>query len=250
MDLIEQANMTEEQELQHWWIRTRFLYIDKLFRRLHQADRKRCDVIEFGCGTGQNLRYLRSLSPYRQMIGRTLGIDSGFDGERRRDWMTAEDRLTTEWSGETQPFDVLLAMDVLEHIDDDVGALRRWIGALRPGAAVLLAVPAFQLLWSPHDVVMGHHRRYKKDSLRQLAESVGLETVRLTYAFGHLFPPVLLIRRLLQKDDKSDSDLKPHPPLVNRILTGMGRCEAALGGNPWFGTSVIGLFRVPRVEAV
>lgn len=250
MDLIERRGMTEDQELVHWWITTRFRYIDRLLARgpAAGASARPLHVVEFGCGTAQNLRYLRTLSPHRHLVGRVTGVDTGYARPERRDWMQEGDSLGPCLDGEER-YDLLLAMDVLEHIADDSGALAGWVGGLAPGGRALLTVPAFAALWSRHDEVLGHHRRYRRGQLARLGRAAGLRPLRVSYAFGHLFPAVFILRRLLARRDQDDSDLKPHPRPLNALLAGLGALEAACGGNPFFGTSVIGLFERSRGSA-
>ena len=140
---------------------------------------------------------------------------------------------------------LLLAMDVLEHLDDDSGALREWASRLLPGGVVFITVPAFPVLWSYHDEILGHKRRYTKGSLIQIARQAGLEPIKVSYSFSFLFLPVLLIRRVLagRRGGHHGTDLKMPCGWVNSLLLGMGALEAFMGGCPWAGTSVVGFLR-------
>ena len=88
----------------------------------------------------------------------------------------------------------LCAFDVLEHLDDDVGALREWHRVLMPGGWVVLTVPAYQALWSAHDDFNGHHRRYRRRALQRLLSDTGFLVRRLTYFNTVLLPAVALVR--------------------------------------------------------
>lgn len=237
MDLKEVQSMSLEEEREHWWIRTRFNYIN---RTLAQVKDDTIKVLEFGCGTGQNLWFIRVCSRFSHKVKSLIGIDTGItEGVTKQDWMKGEDFLTNEVSD--RQGNCLLAMDVLEHIDDAQSALKSWVQHIDQGGVALLTVPAFQHLWSYHDEFLDHKRRYTKSELLKLAQSSGLKPVKVSYAFGHLYPVVLLVRKLLPaKKDASDLSLPPF--MINRVLRIVGYLEAKMGGCPWFGTSVIGIF--------
>lgn len=138
--------------------------------------------------------------------------------------------------------DVLLAMDVLEHIQDDVAALSKWLTYLASGGYVLITVPAFRWLWSYHDERLGHVRRYTRSTVSGLAAECGLEQVRTRYAFGYMVPAVTLIRKLV-RPPRDSTDLRPHSALINQLLKRAGQIEARLRWNHFIGTSVVGIFR-------
>ena len=259
MDLKEISQMSPDEEMAHWWIQTRFRYLDRALQT-HPSD-KAIDVLEVGCGTCQNLRYLRTSSPNAAHIGRVAGLDVGFDSTRvdtswakPKDWFGSDlEKLPQNSPG---LFDVLVAMDVLEHIEDDFDMLRCWNQKLRPGGLVFATVPAFPALWSQHDVLLGHKRRYTRATLEALAQGAGLKVLRTCYAFSHIFPLVYLIRKLHPPrppaseiralDGAQETGLKKAPASINALLRCLGHVEARFGGNAWFGTSVIGLFQKPE----
>jgi 2-polyprenyl-3-methyl-5-hydroxy-6-metoxy-1,4-benzoquinol methylase len=245
MDLCERGQMSLEEERTHWWIRTRFRYLERSFRHLSET----VSVLEVGCGTAQNLRYLREHPILSRQVTRLIGLEPGLDEDVVRDgWMNAEDGIYRSEENLQGPFDVLVAMDVIEHVDEDLEATRKWLRLVKPGGSVFITVPAFGWLWSRHDTVLGHKRRYTKASLRRLARSAGLEIHCLKYAFSFLVLPAYVMRKLLpeKRDDEPKTDLVLPHPILNTLLYGAGWLEASLGGNPFFGTSVIGHFRAPK----
>lgn len=246
MDLREESQMTPTEEMNHWWIRTRFFYLEKAIASMNPGSKS---VLEVGSGTGQNLRFLLNESSRRADFARLVGYEPGLSSVAQP--LESED-LSLEWISdfgslqEGQKFDFLLAMDVLEHIEDDRSALDTWLSKMNPGALVFLTVPAFRSLWSYHDEKLGHQRRYKKSELIRLAQNVGLKTVWTTYAFSYLFPVAYLVRKVFGSGkESSDTDLKPSPGVVNIPLKVLGKMEAAVGGCPMWGTSVVGLFQLP-----
>ena len=249
MDLIESSQMTLKEEMAHWWIRTRFFYLDRALSGLGISSNSEFSVLEIGCGTAQNLRYLRQESDWSSYITQVVGVDPALSKcALDTSWLREKDSIRLEMSprDELEKFDLLVSMDVLEHMDDDEAALREWLKFVRPGGWVFIAVPAFQKLWSRHDEALDHKRRYHLKDLHVLAAKTGLNPLWTRYGFSYIFPFVYLIRKLRNKKAPSgDTDLKRSPFLINFILEKLGKFEALLGGNPWFGTSAVGLFQKP-----
>jgi SAM-dependent methyltransferase len=241
MDFKELADISESEEREHWWTQTRFLYIVNAIEQLLQLT-KTFRVVEFGCGTAQNLWYVRNRSPFREHVEYLIGVDPFLPETFAPEWLTASDRLTNRLdSGATA--DLILGLDVLEHIEDDESALREWSSHLNCDGIMLLSVPAFSFLWSQHDIVLGHKRRYTKFELLRLTTRVGLEPVSLKYIFSFAFPLLFARRKLTRRNGKRATDLTPTPKPINFVLKVLGRVESHLGGFPFFGTSIIAVFR-------
>ena len=151
---------------QHWWYRARRLVLADLIRR-HAPLPPGAKLLEIGCGTGHNLA----------MLGQFGDVDAlELDEQARK---VAEGRLgrsimsapLPELSGVPERhYDLVGAFDVIEHIDDDVAALASIATRLKPGGKFVMTVPAHQWMWSAHDVVNHHKRRYSKAQLRRLIE--------------------------------------------------------------------------------
>lgn len=126
--------------------------------------------------------------------------------------------------------DLILLMDVLEHVDDDAGLLAEYRDKAPRAAKFLITVPAFQFLWSEHDVFLEHKRRYSLPELERVVERVGLRRERSSYYFGFVLPlaaSVRLAARFFRGGDApARSQLKRHTPLVNALLRGL--CAAEL----------------------
>ncbi|MEE8116593.1 MAG: class I SAM-dependent methyltransferase [Gemmatimonadales bacterium] len=242
MDLIESGNMSADDEFGHWWISTRFEYVERVLA-LASERQQAVSVVEFGCGTAQNLRFCRQRSRFKGKVDRLSGVDPGLSEPRRFAWMSDCDTVTPEATSGLS-YDVLLAMDVLEHIEDDAEALSHWLSFVKPGGYVLITVPAFDWLWSNHDERLGHVRRYTRSSVDRLSERCGLERIRTRYAFGYVLPIVVGVRKLLRPKGES-TDLRRHSAPVNWLFKRAGQLEACFGGNRWAGTSVVGMFRKP-----
>lgn len=108
------------------------------------------------------------------------------------------------------PFDVITLLDVLEHLDDDLGGLRELFGHLRPGGLLLLTVPAYQWMWSQHDVVLHHRRRYTLGRLESVVRAAGFEVLRSSY-YTSLLLPLMAAQRLASRLGSSKSANGRHP---------------------------------------
>src|SRR5205823_12312791 len=127
--------------------------------------------------------------------------------------------------------DVILLLDVLEHVDDDVGLLRPYAEAARLGTRFVVSVPAFSLLWSAHDEFLEHRRRYTLSQILRVLSRAGLSPVTGFYFFAALFPAVAarrLWRRWWTPERMPRSDLRQHHPVTNGILTGVCLAECAI----------------------
>jgi len=142
--------------------------------------------------------------------------------------------------------DIILFMDVLEHVDDDVALLKQYGDHLSKDGIIVITVPAFQFLWSAHDVFLEHKRRYTKAMLWETIHKAGYEPVKTRFFFGSLFPLIAIIRvfqRLLMRSKKMapESSLKQHSRPINTLLTIIHSIERAVM-MPWnslYGLSII-----------
>lgn len=201
-------------------------------------------VLDVGAGSGV---FSRSLLDERSE--RAVCVDPAYP----RDWDELQNGKPIAFRRAINDCDADLAlmMDVLEHVEDDVGLLRDYARMLRPGAHVLMTVPAFQFLFSGHDLFLEHRRRYRRAQLVDVARAAGLEPVRSRFFFGLIFPLVFaqrLTERMLVRSGRlaPKSSLHRHGALVNRALIGLHRAELALFPlNRWLGLTIFCLARVP-----
>ena len=189
-----------EVEGKHWWFagRRRILasFLEEICRSLEADSRQttRPHILDVGCGTGANLEMLAQygetegvdISPEALAFCRARGLEKVKQGEAER--LPYEDKR----------FDLVTALDVVEHLDDDVAGLEEIRRVLRPGGYALLFVPAFMFLWGVQDDVSHHRRRYTLAGLRRAVNDAGLEVERATYANISFFAPILLGRVLMR----------------------------------------------------
>lgn len=146
--------------------------------------------------------------------------------------------------------DVILLMDVLEHVEDDIGLLTEYVGKVSSGTVFLITVPAFNFLWSKHDDYLGHKRRYRLKYLENIVSMSGLSVKGGSYYFAAVFPIASAIRLLEKikkhKSEEASSQLTQHNPITNRILMIMSNVELAfMLRNRAFGLSVFCMAQKP-----
>ncbi len=241
MDLREATKFDGiEEEINHWWIKTRFNYINEIIEYYNSNN---ITIVEFGCGTGNNIYHLLKRSPYSSIIKSIIGIDTNLRNLEMPNWALDCKCSFDNSLPSSIKADIVIAMDVLEHIQDDYLALKEWKNTLKPNGLLLISVPAFQHLWSSHDIFLGHHRRYNKKEINDLANSIGFQTVKLNYIFSYIYPIVFLLRKFLPNKANKNGDLKKNNQIINTILSLLGILEYKFGGLNFFGTSVVGIFR-------
>ena len=124
--------------------------------------------------------------------------------------------------------DLVLMMDVLEHVDNDRGLIAHYAAKVPAGAHFLVTVPAFGFLWSGHDVFLEHKRRYRLPEIEAVLRDAGLTVVRGAYYFGLVFPLAAAVRLASRGDAEPRSSLKKHGALTNGILTVVCAAELPL----------------------
>lgn len=147
----------------------------------------------------------------------------------------------------TGPFDIITMCDVLEHIEDDTASLRAAYDLLKPGGLLLCTVPALPWLWSDHDRVLHHFRRYTRQTLKERIEKAGLSVVRVSYYTSLLLPVIVLqrgasrIKTALTRRPKTGYDVQPPPGVLNTLFGAMMSLERRLlaGMDCWLGSSLI-----------
>ncbi len=226
----------------HWWYRVRRDILDQVLARV-PLDRDRALILDVGCGTGGS-----SLALSRH--GRVVGLDAAMQSFR-----ISMDRPYTHRAvgrAESLPFreeafDVVAALDVLEHLDDDVAGAREVRRVLKPGGRAVVFVPAFNALWRKNDDFSHHRRRYTRPLLERTLDAAGF-TVEDSGYFNMLLLPAqvagTIAERLFPRAVAS-FEYSERPSLANRLLERTFRLELPLlrrRGLP-LGTSVFCLAR-------
>ena len=182
-------------EQSHWWHVGRRRIISGFVQQIcEQITGHRPRILDVGCGTGANLMLL---SEFGEAEGVDISPDAlAFCRERGLDRVRLGAAESLPFAaGE---FDLVTALDVVEHLDDDLAGLREMHRVLRPGGRILLFVPTFMFLWGVQDDVSHHRRRYRMPELARVVEQAGFEVERTTYANITFFLPILLVRKFMR----------------------------------------------------
>jgi SAM-dependent methyltransferase len=214
----EQFALHAELEETHWWFAARRRITCDIVHRL--LPEPGATVVDVGGGTGANIAALADRYE-------AIGIDPSEQGityaRARYPQVRFLSGSAPEDLGEIAGrADLFLLMDVLEHVPDDRRLLADLLASSKPGAHVLLTVPADMSLWSEHDVAFGHYRRYNEQLLRRVWDGLPVEVRMLSYFNARLFPAVKVVRTLNRwrggASGRSGTDLSRPPELVNRLL--------------------------------
>lgn len=214
--------LMERLEDTHWW----FLGKRRLLAALLRNYARRGRVLDLGCGLGGVLREFEADAHCFGADGSRFALQNS----RRRTSAELVQANLAALPFRDASFDLVVALDVIEHLPDDVGFLRRAGELLAPDARLVVAVPAFPSLWSQHDVAFQHLRRYTATTLRAAVVSAGLVPERITYLHALIFPPAALWRLASQRlglgQFAPKTDFWPLPAPLNRALASLYALEA------------------------
>ena len=225
MERIVYSHMADLDQ-RHWWYLGRRKVIERLidrFARPPESGR----ILEVGCGTGHNLAMLRR---FAEVDAVELDESVRAIAESRLGRPVMADRLPELANVADRAYDVIGAFDVIEHIPDDDAALRAIAAKLKPGGRLVMTVPAHQWMWSAHDVVNHHKRRYSKRALKQLIDRSPLKLEAIGYLNSLLFPLALAQRMVSKISGDKDARLGIPPSPVNGLLTAIFAAERFLVG--------------------
>lgn len=203
MDRIVYDRMAEHDSTHWWYVARRDILADYIDRYVKPP--KGARILEIGCGTGHNLPMLGA---FGEVDAIEIDPAAGAIASKRLGKPVGSAPLP-ELAGVAEgQYDLIAVLDVIEHIDDDVAALKAMATRLKPGGKILIAVPAHQWMWSAHDVVNHHKRRYSKATLSAALREAGLRWNKLRWFNSLLFPAAVAARvagKLTGKDDSDDS---------------------------------------------
>ncbi|MEZ5345632.1 MAG: class I SAM-dependent methyltransferase [Pyrinomonadaceae bacterium] len=180
----------------HWWFVGRRAILESFLEKISselRAANSELRFLDVGCGTGANLEMLAG-------FGDAEGVDVSDDALEfcKAKGLKTHKGLAEELPFEDESFDVVTALDVVEHLDDDIAGLKEMYRVLRSGGKTLIFVPAFMWLWGVQDDISNHRIRYTRKQIVERMEKAGFEVERATYANITFFSPILLGRTLMK----------------------------------------------------
>ncbi len=223
---------------QHWYYRAKSEALDRV------AGPNPGAVLDVGAGIGLFARHLLERGATQAVC-----VDPGYDADS--DAEHAGRPLLFRRAPPLQPSDLILMMDVLEHVDDDAGLAADYIRAARPGTRLIATVPAFDWMWSAHDDFLEHRRRYTLPSVQTVLRRAGLRVEGGRYLYGLLLPLAAATRlpervqRRLGRPVPAASQMRPAGRAANALLLAACRMEARLPGNHLAGLTAMAWGTVP-----
>ena len=207
-----------------FWHRIRFELVAS-----HLRDRPTTAVLDVGAGSGLLGEHLRTSGVRYRFSESSPALAAGLEA---RFGAAAHDD-----GGPLTSDTVVTLLDVIEHVEDDAGLLTALAARMRPGAGLIVTVPALGWLFSSWDADLGHHRRYGRRAVAKLVRDAGFEVLEATYLFPELVPPALL--RKLRRSHGEAAEFPALPRAIDRLAGRLGRISARL--RRWWplGTSVL-----------
>ena len=204
----------------HWY------YSSKAQAMMHLlGDEAPATILDVGAGSGFFSRHLLAHTDAKE----AWCVDTSYEADS--DKIEGGKVIHYRRLGDNISASLVLLMDVLEHLDDDIGVLKQYSDRAPNGSRFLISVPAFQFLWSGHDDFLEHKRRYTLNQLEEVVQKAGLEVKRGAYYFGLVFPIAMILRsaqRTWFNRKEVTSQLTNHSPITNLILKSVCLVELPL----------------------
>lgn len=237
--------LEETAEAVHWWfIGRRSLFAAEIFQAGIRTDAR---VLDIGTSTGANLRMFKHLG-FQNVTGMDFSDEAiryceqkGFGPVHKGD--------ICAMPFPDSSFDLVLATDIVEHIDDDAGAMKEVARVLSPGGVALITVPAFLSLWGRQDEVAQHKRRYLRKPFAGLVSNAQLRVIKCYYFNYLLFVPIWAARKLISLFRiRLDHESQVNSPLLNLIMLGVFRLDIQTAPvvRPPFGVSILAIAKKPK----
>ena len=206
----------------HWWWRAREAALLQALTAL-QPPRGWTRILDVGCGDGLFFDRLLTFGEVEGVEPAAELVEPTGPHRHRIHVCPFDDRFQPGHS-----YDLILMLDVLEHLDNPVGALRRALDLLMPAGLVIITVPAFMVLWTNHDVVNHHRTRYTKNTLRSVAQQAGMRIDHERYWFQWMFPIKVITGVAERVSRRPPAPARIPAPWLNRLLYGWSRLERSL----------------------
>lgn len=206
-------------EKEHWWfvVRQKILFN---FLAKHLINKSQNDILNIGPAGGESSRWL---SAFGKVV--SVETESLFVELLKRQNLEVVNADINNMPFEDNSFDLVCAFDVIEHVQNDIEAMKEMIRICKPNGTICIAVPASKIMWSKHDVVNGHFRRYSKTMIKVLGDNFAcIRQKEVTYFNAILFAPILIARKLRNlffkdsKNKESDFTYFKNGSILNYVL--------------------------------
>lgn len=232
-------------EDRYWWHVAKRTLVKNLLGIVGSFEDKK--LVDVGCGTGKFLEEMSQWQNWKEIVGLDGSDDAIKFSKARNIAQVKKSDFEKKLRMASNSVDVITSLDVVEHIDNDVGLVEEFYRILKPGGVVAVTVPAHQWLWTYWDEELGHKRRYTKRQIHKMLTQAGFEVVRVSYFYSYLLPIAVGFRflKMLLPDRKRGSDFIRLPEIANQILINMSRVETWVleKVNVPFGLSVIAIVK-------
>ena len=203
-------------ETNHWWFKSRRKYLIDLLKNSPKDSK----ILDVGCSSGVFLKDLEELGFNSDNL---FGIDISEKAisNSKKNGLTNTFVMDAQNITSTEKFDIIVASDCLEHLENDTKALNNWKNSLNKNGKMYVFVPAFMSLWSYHDEVNMHFRRYTKNELKSKIENEDLEIIKSSYWNFFLFVPVYVFRKIssiFHQKKSGESDITIGNSFLNNTL--------------------------------
>lgn len=204
-----------DYEGENWWFVGRRKIVSDFIMKYSKMDHN-LKILDAGSGTGKTTNYLKQ-------IGDVYGIERSFTGVMHCNKLRLKvvQGHLNHLPFTTNTFDIITMLDVLEHIENDLEILQKLKPLLKPNGKLIITVPAYQYLWTEHDVALSHFRRYTVKTLENVLKKADFQISRTSYFFTILFPLIFLTKILLKiKKPKNDSQShsQQFPEIIDNFL--------------------------------
>ena len=242
---MEKSQYDELKKIQntHWWFTGKHHIVMDMYETFCETNAQD-KIFDVGCGMGITLTALHQK-------GEVYGMDFESDAVEYCQMLFDQDYSEEHIKVGSLPYNIpfqeefntIVALDVLEHIEDDVAALSELFKHTKVGGNLLLTVPALMSMWSGNDVLNHHYRRYEYEELKEKIEDAGYEIKKISYYNSYLFLPAYLVRKIknILKITSSDANINAKDSWINRLLGYIFRSETRKlkKGNFKIGVSLI-----------
>lgn len=241
---MQESYNTEYQSLKsdYWWVDGRKGLIESLLKKTNLP--KNSKILDVGCGSGHS-----------SSISKEYGGYFGLDVSPKNLKMNELAKYKIVGDANNIPitacnFDLVLCLDILEHLNDDVGSIKESLRVLKEGGYLIITIPAFQFIWSSHDIINRHKRRYNRESLSSITEGNSISLEFFSYWNFFLFVPAVILKIIKRTKDgdrnKLASDFKKVPSAINILFSKILKLENKIiesNGSFPFGTSIVAVLK-------